>query len=269
MVRRWPSGQPGGDRPVIGDHEIVGGFGRRIGAGARQHQAGDAGKPEAGLEQAAARQHGRGVDAGRARWDRPSVMAAVLRRELVNGRWRCDHNLRECLMAASGTPAAAAAMVRRTATSAAARLAHIPLADAIAARRSIRSRWMWPRDAVGAGPEHGGEAMAGALAQVLAQRPWRPSRRSSRAAAVGEREGAHVDGVALAVLAELGAGDPVAAAAFEVIVGLDCCAAAAPSLAARGAASSRSQAGNGLGHAAAQHRRGPQRDALARPVTPP
>ena len=85
---------------------------------------------------------------------------------------------------------------------------------------------------------------AGAVAQVLAQVLGDRHVGQADDAAVGQTEGAHVDGIAFAVLAELGADHAVAAAAFVIIDSSRSRAAAMPSLAARGAASSRSQAAN-------------------------
>ena len=61
--------------------------------------------------------------------------------------------------------------------------------------------------AVGTGSEHGGETRAGARADGLAQFLGHGGVGQAEHAVVGEREGAHVDRVALAVLGKLGAVD--------------------------------------------------------------
>ncbi len=66
-----------------------------------------------------------------------------------------------------------------------------------------------------AGAEHGGEAMAGAVAQALAQRFVDVLVGQAEAAAVGEKEGAYIKGVAVSVLAELCAKKAVARPAFK------------------------------------------------------
>ena len=136
------------------------------------------------------------------------------------------------------------------AISAGGRLAHLPLANAVTATALGQIEMdVALVMAVGAGAEHGGEAVRRRCRASPRATPCRRSRRSSPMRRPSARcEGAHVDGVALAVFAELGADDPIAAAAFVVIVVLDA-RSGLPSFAARGAASSRSQAAERFRHA--------------------
>ena len=117
--------------------------------------------------------------------------------------------------------------------------------------------------AVGAGPEHGGEAAAGARAQGFAQRLVDRHVGQAERAAVGERERAHVDGVAVAVIAELGADHPVAGAAFVSRRNSRRCAVRTAELRQARRRLVAQPAGERLRHLAGQHRRRLDLDARA------
>ena len=93
--------------------------------------------------------------------------------------------------------------------------AYVPLADAV----TIVAPDQVDMDmavvvAVGPRAEHGGETAAGARAQGFAQRLVDLRVGQFDAGAIGKVERAHVDRIAMGVIAELGAGNTVAAAAF-------------------------------------------------------
>ena len=94
---------------------------------------------------------------------------------------------------------------------------------------------------VGAGPEHRAEALAGARAQALAQVLGDGHVGQADDAAIGEREGAHIDGVALAVLAESWRRSRGCGRGIRSRRSSRRCASTAPVAATRGAASSRIQ----------------------------
>ena len=100
---------------------------------------------------------------------------------------------------------------------------YVPLAYAVAlatlGKIKMDMRFMI---AVGARPEHGSETVARTLTYPVTEFLGDSHIRKSQSAAVSEYKRAHIDRVAFAVLAELGPGHPVATAAFEIIVGLDC-----------------------------------------------
>ena len=73
--------------------------------------------------------------------------------------------------------------------------------------------------AVGSGPEHCREPMARAVAYFVAKVLRNVHIRQAKNSSIGQCEGAQIDRIAFSVLAELGARDPVAAAAFEIIRG--------------------------------------------------
>src|SRR5690242_19649277 len=76
------------------------------------------------------------------------------------------------------------------------RLAHIPLADAIAAAPLDQIKMnMTFVTGVGARPEHGGEAVAGAVAQLLAEILRNRDVGQSKQPPVGQDEGAHIERV--------------------------------------------------------------------------
>ena len=74
---------------------------------------------------------------------------------------------------------------------------------------------------IGARPEHCRKAMACAFAQVVAKRLRDRHVGQADGAAIGQHKRAQIGGVALAMLAELGAGHAIAAAALVVIVSFD------------------------------------------------
>src|SRR5690348_213674 len=102
------------------------------------------------------------------------------------------------------------------------RLAHIPLTHAIAPP-SFDQIEMNVSFVIGvrAGTKHRGESMANAVAHILAEFLCNRHIGQGERATIRKNESAHVERVALAMFAELGAGDAVAAATFEVIVGFD------------------------------------------------
>ena len=102
------------------------------------------------------------------------------------------------------------------------RFAHVPLANAV----TVPAFGDVEMDVafvvtIRAGAEHRAEAVAGAFAQGHAQILRHGHVGRADRAAVGEREGAQIKGIALAVLAHPRAEYPVAAAAFEIVVVLD------------------------------------------------
>src|SRR5512143_3345815 len=102
------------------------------------------------------------------------------------------------------------------------RLAHIPFANtrAVTALKNVEMD-VAIVITVGARPQHRGETMAGGLLQLLTQRLSDSRVSEFYAPAIGKHEGAHVDGIALSVLAQFGTQHTVAATAFVGIIGLD------------------------------------------------
>src|SRR5665811_259574 len=135
-------------------------------------------------------------------------------------KWRRTQSLRECLT--GGGDRRPRRRQRYHLRDLDGRLAHVPRADAIAlpALGEIEMDMTFVM-AVRAGPEHRGEALAGARAQGHAQIFCDRHVGQADHAAVGERKRTHVYGVAHAVLADLGAEHPVTAAAFEVVIIVD------------------------------------------------
>lgn len=132
---------------------------------------------------------------------------------------------------------------------------YVPLAHAVAlatlGKIEMDMRFMM---AVGTGPEHGGETVARTLTYFVPEFLGDSHIRKTESAAVSEYKRAYIDRVAFAVLAELGAGHPVAAAAFEIIVGLNRAQNRAEFAGSRRRFVTH-PAGDGFGKRAAQHRR--------------
>src|SRR5215470_11000966 len=74
---------------------------------------------------------------------------------------------------------------------------------------------------VGTRPEHRGEAMTGAIAQLFAKRFCKRDVRKVESTTICEDERAKVERIAFAVFAGFRARDAVALAAFEIVIGFD------------------------------------------------
>src|SRR5262245_47952269 len=76
--------------------------------------------------------------------------------------------------------------------------------------------------AVRTGPEHRGEAMTGAVAQLFAELLRNCHIHKAEGTAIRKYKCTQINSVTLAVLAHFRARDPIAATAFEVVISLDC-----------------------------------------------